>query len=155
MTARENKDITIRAMANKDIDAVYEIDRKLTGEDRTLTLTEEERVVTLTDLITGSFDLSFVAESEGRVVGFILAEHSHVGEPVVDAGLIQAMGILPEYQRQYIGMQLFNELVVRAMAKGIKLLRVMLRERDSRLKDFFAEMGFQRAPLMVYDKSLK
>jgi len=154
MAAIQNNGVTIRPMAYKDIDAVYEIDRKLTGEDRTLTLTEEERAVTLADLLTKSFDLSFIAESEGHVIGFILASHSWVGEPVINAGLIQAIGILPDFQRQSVGMNLLRELVERSKLKGIKLLRVMLRERDSRLKDFFLGMDFERAPLIVYDKAL-
>ncbi|HXY73931.1 MAG TPA: GNAT family N-acetyltransferase [Dehalococcoidales bacterium] len=153
MTTLQN-DVTIRPMSYKDVDAIYEIDRKLTGEDRTLNLTEEERAVTLADLLTGSFDLSFVAEIEGHVIGFILAKHSYVGEPVIDAGLIQAVGILPDYQRQSIGNNLLNELIMRSKTKGIKVLRVILRERDSRLKDFFSGTGFSRASLVVYDKVL-
>ncbi len=146
--AREYK-VKIRPMEPGDIGVIFEIDRRLTGI---------ERAITHADLITqdlgGTLDLSFVAEVGNQVVGFLLARHAYVGEPVVEAGLIQGLGIDPDYSRQGIATKLVNSLLDRCRSKGPKTVRVVLSERDSRMEGFFSYMGFRRAQLIVYDKIL-
>ncbi len=139
----------IRPMEPGDIGAIFEIDRRLTGI---------ERAITHTDLITrdlgGTLDLSFVAEVGDEVVGFLLARHAYVGEPVVEAGLIHGLGVDPDYSRLGIATRLVNSLLERCRSKGPKTVRVILSERDSRMEGFFSYMGFRRAQLIVYDKVL-
>jgi len=136
-------------MEHEDIESVLAIDRKITGV---------RRAITYTDLITGDLggvlDLSVVAEFAGEVIGFILARHAFVGEPVVEAGLIQILGIDPDYWRQSIGTKLVNALVERCESKGLKTVRVMLDERDSQLHAFFANMKFRRGRLIDYTRTL-
>ena len=99
MTATERREtmIRIRPMEPEDIDSVLAIDRKISGV---------RRAVTYTDLITGDLggvlDLSFVAEVNGQVAGFILARRAYVGEPVTEVGLIQILGVDPDYWRQVL-----------------------------------------------------
>jgi predicted N-acetyltransferase YhbS len=141
--------VKIRSMEPEDIGAIFEIDRRLTGI---------ERAVTHADLITGdlghALDLSFVAEVANQVVGFLLARHAYIGEPVVEAGLIQGLGVDPDYSRQGIATKLLNSLLERCRSKGPKIVRVILSERDSQMEGFFSYMGFRRAQLIVYDKLL-
>jgi predicted N-acetyltransferase YhbS len=141
--------VKIRPMEAGDIDVVFEIDRRLTGI---------ERAITHAELITGdlgeTLDLSFVAEVSNQVVGFILARHAYVGEPVVEAGLIQGLGVHPDYSRHGIATKLVNSLLDRCRSKGPKTVRVILSERDSRMEGLFSYMGFRRAQLIVFDKIL-
>jgi predicted N-acetyltransferase YhbS len=147
------RDITgknvIRPMEAGDIDSIFEIYRSLIGE---------ERAIIDTDLIVsdpgGTLDLSFVAEVDGEVTGFIVARHTYIGEPPVEAGLIQGLGVHPLHQRTGIATRLVNTLTASSRAKGIKTLRVMLSERDSQLEGFFRRMNFQPARLVIYDMSL-
>ena len=75
--------IQIRTMEPEDISAILEIDRKIVGI---------QRAVTCQDLITGDLggelDLSFVAETGGQAIRFILARHAYLGDPVIEVGLI-------------------------------------------------------------------
>lgn len=139
----------IRTMKPEDIGAIIAIDQILTGN---------ERATTLSDLVTedlmSAMELSSVAEINNQVVGFILARHAYIGEPVVEAGLIQGLGIHPLYQRRGIATQLINALTERSRSKSIKTLRVMLGEQDSTMKDFFTRVNFRLAQLRVYDKTL-
>ncbi len=132
-----------------DIDAIFEIDKSLTGVERAITHTE-----LITEDLGGVLDLSLVFEISGKVAGFILARHAYVGEPVVEVGLIQGIGVHPLYQRQGIATRLAKALTERSMSKGIKTLRIILSERDSRLEGFFTRMGFRRVELIVCDKKL-
>ena len=139
----------IRPMKPEDIGAIIAIDQILTGN---------ERATTLSDLVTedlmAAIELSSIAEVNDQVVGFVLARHAYIGELVVEAGLIQGLGVHPLYQRRGIATRLINALTESSRAKGIKTLRVMLGEQDSSMKDFFARVNFHLAQLRVYDKTL-
>lgn len=151
MTAIERKEgkIRIRPMEPEDIDSVLAIDRKISGV---------RRAVTYTDLITGDLggvlDLSFVAEVDGQVAGFILARRAYVGEPVTEVGLIQILGVDPDYWRQGIASKLVNALLDTCQSKKLNAVRIMINERDSQLQGLFAHMGFRRGQLIDYTKTL-
>ena len=151
MTATERREtmIRIRPMEPEDIDSVLAIDRKISGV---------RRAVTYTDLITGDLggvlDLSFVAEVNGQVAGFILARRAYVGEPVTEVGLIQILGVDPDYWRQGIATKLVDALLESCQSKKLSAVRIMVNERDSQLQAFFARMGFRRGRLIDYTKAL-
>jgi len=136
-------------MEPEDIDSVLAIDRKISGV---------RRAVTYTDLITGDLggvlDLSFVAEVDGQVAGFILARRAYVGEPVTEVGLIQILGVDPDYWRQGIASKLVNALLDTCQSKKLNAVRIMVNERDSQLQGLFAHMGFRRGQLIDYTKTL-
>jgi len=146
---REEGKVRIRPMEPEDIDSVLAIDRKISGV---------RRAVTYTDLITGDLggvlDLSFVAEVDGQVAGFILARRAYVGEPVTEVGLIQILGVDPDYWRQGIASKLVNALLDTCQSKKLNAVRIMVNERDSQLQGLFAHMGFRRGQLIDYTKTL-
>lgn len=149
VTERRESKTRIRPMEPEDIDSVLAIDRKISGV---------RRAVTYTDLITGDLggvlDLSFVAEVNGQVAAFILARRAYVGEPVTEVGLIQILGVDPDYWRQGIATKLVNALLESCQSKKLSAVRIMVNERDSQLQAFFAHMGFHRGQLIDYTKTL-
>jgi len=137
-------------MEPEDIAGVLDVDRNISGA---------QRAITYTDLITGDLggvlDLSFVAEVSGQIAGFVLARHAYIGEPVVEVGLIQILGVAPTYWRQGIATKLVDALLERCKSRGLKTVRIMVNERDSQLQGFFEQhMGFRRGQLIDYSKSL-
>jgi ribosomal protein S18 acetylase RimI-like enzyme len=146
---RGKRKIRIRPMEPEDIDSVLAIDRKITGV---------RRAVTFTDLITGDLGgvlgLSLVAEVDGQVAGFILARRAYVGEPVVEAGLIQILGVDPDYWRQGIATKLVNALLDTCKSKKLDAVRIMVNERDRQLQGLFEHLGFRRGKLIDYTKAL-
>jgi len=146
---RQERKIRIRPMEPEDIDSVLAIDRKITGV---------RRAVTFTDLITGDLGgvlgLSLVAEVDGQVAGFILARRAYVGEPVVEAGLIQILGVDPDYWRQGIATKLVNALLDTCKSKKLDAVRIMVNERDRQLQGLFEHLGFRRGKLIDYTKAL-
>ena len=148
-TEKRERKIRIRPMEPEDIDSVLAIDRKITGV---------RRAVTFTDLITGDLGgvlgLSLVAEVDGQVAGFILARRAYVGEPVVEAGLIQILGVDPDYWRQGIATKLVNALLDICKSKKLDAVRIMVNERDRQLQGLFEHLGFRRGKLIDYTKAL-
>jgi len=146
---RRERKIRIRPMEPEDIDSVLAIDRKITGV---------RRAVTYTDLITGDLGgvlgLSLVAEVNGQVAGFILARRVYVWEPVNEVGLIQILGVDPDYWRQGIATKLVKALLDTCQSKKLSAVRIMINERDSQLQGLFEHLGFRRGRLIDYTKTL-
>jgi ribosomal protein S18 acetylase RimI-like enzyme len=137
-------------MEPEDIDSVLAIDRKITGV---------RRAVTYTELITGDLGgvlgLSLVAEVNGQVAGFILARRAYVGEPANEVGLIQILGVDPDYQRQGIATKLISVLLDACRSRKLNAVRIMINERDSQLQGLFQHLGFRRGKLIDYTKTLE
>jgi predicted N-acetyltransferase YhbS len=148
-TVKTKEKVAIRSMNPEDISSIIDIDQKLTGVQRAL-----DHIDIITGDMGGSLDLSFVAEVDSQVIGFVLARQVYVGEPVMPAGVIRIIGVDPEYRKQGIATRLVNAVVDLCTLKGIKAVRVIVGEKDSRIEGFFKHLGFGMAKLKVYNKSL-
>jgi len=141
--------VRIRPMEHEDIDSVLTIDRKITGR---------RRAVTYTELITGDLGgvlaLSLVAEVDGVVQGFVLARRIYVVTPPGEVGLIQILGVDPDYQRRGIATKLVNALLDTCRAKKLSAVRIMINARDSQLVGLFEHLGFRRGELVDYTRTL-
>ena len=148
-TEKKRSKIRVRPMEPEDIDNVLAIDRKITGV---------RRAATYTDLIIGDLgkipDLSFVAEVNGEVQGFLLARRAYFGEPFTEVGLIQILGVDPEHWRQGIATGLINALIEACQSKKLSAVRIMVNENDSQLEDLFQRLDFRRGKLIDYTKAL-
>jgi len=142
-------EIKIRPMESKDSGAIFDIDRILSGGSMAIAL-----INLVTEDIKESLDLSFVADVNAQLVGFILARHAYIGRPVVEVCLIQALSVHPLYQGQDIEALLVNALTERVKSLGMKNIRVILSTSDPRMEAFFSRLNFHRAPVIVCDKIL-
>jgi ribosomal protein S18 acetylase RimI-like enzyme len=141
--------IRIRPMEHEDIDSVLVIDRKITGKRRAITYTE-----LITGDLGGVLALSFVAEVDGVVQAFLLARRVYIVEPPGEVGLIQILGVDPDYQRRGIASKMVKALIDACRAKKLSAVRVMINERDEQLVGLFKHLGFRRGELIDYTKSL-
>lgn len=141
--------LMIRPMEPEDISDVLEIDRKSTGERRAPTYNN-----LITGDIGGDFDLSLIGEIGGQVIGFVLARQIYIGEPPIEVGLIQILGVDPDYRGQGIASTLIDAIVEHCRTRGLKAVRVMVSQDDSQLQGFFKHMGFASGQLIDYSKKL-
>lgn len=98
--------------------------------------------------------MSFVAEVDNQFVGFALAYLTYVREQISEACVIQIFGVDPKYQRQGIATKLIQALIEKCRSKKIKLVRVMIDERDNELQNFFKRQGFDRGRCIDYSKTV-
>jgi len=87
-------------------------------------------------------------------VGFVLTRIANPGEPIVGEGLIQAIGIDPEYQRQGVASRLFNAFLDQCRSKGIRSTHIIINENDGQLQSLFVSMGFSSGQLINYTMKL-
>lgn len=159
--AEKKSDVKIRRMVAVDLPRVNAIDRLLFGE---------ERVPTWPFSFESYWalyhpDIRFVAEAEGRVVGFIVGtvveeEHSqsvlnlrHTITPPSrhrNVGWVDMVGIEPEYQRREIGRAL-GEAFYEECKRCDAVMRVIIRESDGRLRNFLESVGFRSSDVVIYE----
>lgn len=150
MSATEKDTVNIRRMERGDIDSVLVIDRKISGG---------RGLITHRDMVDadpgGALDLSFVAEVDDKVIGFILARLTYVGVPFIEVAIIQAIVVDPEYQRQGIAGRLVNALLGYCHDEGINTIRAVIDEHNADLKRFFQRLGFSRSGLVNYARTFE
>ncbi len=158
------REVKVRRMVDADLPRVNQIDSLLFGEERVPTW-------------PFSFEtywkiyrpkLSFVAEVEGIVAGFVVGnivkeEHSQSIVKLIytaersagrgQVGWMDMIGISPEYQHRGIGRALveaFHEECKRNNAT----MRGIARESDERLKNFLVGLGFKKWDVATYEKDM-
>ena len=143
----ETGGVKIRSMQVEDIDAILVIDHEITGLKRAVTYDLDRD-------IGGQFDLSFVAEIDKEVVGFVLASSTYIPERAVEACALLTIGIHPDYQQRGIATKLIEKLMEVSRSKRMKTIRVMVDQRDTQLRDFLDHLEFNRGRLIEYYKEI-
>lgn len=141
-------DLTVRTMEPDDIPHIMEIDRMAAGR----------RAITYQDQIDfylgGELGLSYVAEMDGRVVGFImgrLLERRYT--PFVGAW-VEILGVEPDLKRQGIGRRLLEAFLEGCRKKGIQDVHAVASIRDTEVKPFLEGFGFNEGELVHLHKRL-
>lgn len=138
-------DIVLRRMQEEDIPAILEIDRKVVGQDRTSTWPQQAS----SHFRTYYPPLSYVAEVDGAVVGFILGDIRGAEYALPLSGWIDIAGVDPAHQGRGIGHRLIDAFLQGCRSRGIKA-RAIVREGDAQLQGFLNEMGFHRGELVEF-----
>jgi ribosomal protein S18 acetylase RimI-like enzyme len=96
-----------------------------------------------------------VAETDkGALAGFIAGEIRawEFGQP--PAGWVFAIQIDPELRLKGVGSELFDALVARFKAKGVRRVRTLVERKDHLILSFFRAQGMVAGPSLQLDKDL-
>ena len=110
---------------------------------------EKEKVATQ---LRAPLDLSFIAEYEGILVGFILATLVYAGLPMTGTGVVFLIAVNPEYQKHGIGTMLIDTLEKHCKSKGIDTIRAIIPQKDAKIIKYFTNAGFGKSKMINYDK---
>ena len=102
--------------------------------------------------LRGPLDMSFIAEYEGVLVGFILAALEYAGLPMTGTCAVFLIAVNPEYQKHGIGTMLISALEKHCKSKGIETIRVIIPQHDTKITKYFAKAGFCQSNMLNYDK---
>ena len=137
-------DVKIRSLSQEDLEAIVEIDEKVLGEKRRDYW--EKKLQMMNDK---TFQVSLVAEVEGRVSGFILGDISGWEFGVPDTiGWIDTIGVDPAHQKKGLATALAQELIQRLKAAGVRTIYTLVSWNDWDLLQFFHAMGFSRGDMI-------
>jgi len=106
----------------------------------------------VTSQLEGPLDLSFIAEYEGVLVGFILAKLIYAGHPMTGTGVVFLIAVNPDYQKHGIGTLLIEALEKHCKSKGIATIRAIVPEDDKKIIKYFTKAGFRQSKMLNFDK---
>lgn len=140
--------ITVRVMEPEDIPDVMEIDRKAAGR----------RAITYQDQIDfflgGELGLSYVAEIDGKVVGFIMGRILERRYTPYVGAWVEILGLLPDMKRMGIGTRLLGAFLAGCREKGVQDVHAAASVRDTEVKPFLEALGFREGELVNLHKRL-
>jgi len=143
-------DVKIRRMTRSDIQAVLILDRKMS---------EGRGVLSYKDMAAvdpgGPLDLSFVAEVEGKVIGFIMTRLAYLMIPFIEVCIMQGIVVDPDYRGRGIGGKLLDELLDYCQAEEINTIRAIVPQGNEKLRLFIEAHGFRRSKIINYDKTFE
>ncbi len=160
--AKDNSAVTVRRMTHDDQTRVNQIDRQLFGEHRVPTWPFSFETYWN---IYGP-GISFVAEINGEVVGFLAGTivQQERSQSIIDMmhsatrssrypkiGYIDMIGISTEFQNKNVGRVLVNAFTEECKHNNAAV-RAHIKESDERLSKFLTKMGFKKWETATFEK---
>ena len=148
MGSRSSGDL--RALRPADLDAVVEIDRRITGRSRRVFF-ERRLNAALAD--PAGF-IVVTVDTDGACGGFAIARLQN-GEFGDDrrVAVLDVIGVDPSHQGAGVGAQLLEGITARMKRRDVRELRTQVDWRDQELIRFFAAAGFGLAPRQVLERA--
>lgn len=151
MKKAEKAKVTIRRMIRSDIHEVLFLDRIITGQRRD--------VIKYEDIASANPgtppDMSFVAEADGKIIGFSINRTMYLMVPLTEVCIIHAILVHPDYRGQGIGSKLIEALMNHCQTEGIGTVRALTPLDDKELQALFKRHGFQRSHIVNFDKTFE
>jgi N-acetylglutamate synthase-like GNAT family acetyltransferase len=142
-------DVNIRPLTENDFEAVSEIQEAIMKRKPGEGLKRR-----MHDYIKKDPEANLVAESEGKVVGFVIGGIKDWEFGVEKSGWLEIIGIHPKYMGQGIGRMLGKKLLAHFKKKNIKNIYTVARWDSGDLLAFFKSIGFDRSDFINLEKRL-
>jgi ribosomal protein S18 acetylase RimI-like enzyme len=148
--AKEPK-VKIRRMTRNDIHEVLFLDRIVTGQRRD--------VIKYEDIASANPgtppDMSFIAEIDGKLVGFSINRTMYLMVPLTEVCIIHAILVHPDYRGHGIGKKLIQALLNHCQTEGIGTVRALIPRDNKELQSLFKRQGFQRSHIVNFDRTFE
>ena len=132
--------VNIREMTQDDIPEVVMLDLKVSGLEGPVA-----KSGVVDSYVSGDLGLSCVAETAGKVVGYILGRLAYTPGPITKAAWIQLIGVAPAYRRKKIGRRLIDRFRQRCQERDVSMVHISVPAQDVGSHKFLQQCGFLRA----------
>lgn len=149
--AAEPESVAVRRARRRDLDRVIAIDAAVTGIEKR---DYWRRVFGRYGDAPGADPQFLVADSGGRVVGFVIGEVRdwEFGSP--PCGWVFAIDVAPEARLAGIGARLLAAVCDGFRRAGVRQVRTLLARDDTLVLSFFRSQGMMAAPLIPLEMDL-
>ncbi|MEK7274516.1 MAG: GNAT family N-acetyltransferase [Candidatus Desantisbacteria bacterium] len=144
------KKVAIRPMMEEDISGVLAVDRKIFGRDRALTYSDPIQVY-----VGGEMGMSWVAEVQGKIAGFILCQLAEPRLGMSNVAWIGSIGIDPDFRHRGVAGELTKALMKQCQTLTLKEIHIMADRHDDILEGFLSFMNFRPAELVHYVRRIE
>ncbi len=142
--------VEIREITLKDAEAIQEIRKAISEDDADVNFVK----IIEQQIAEGADKSSLVAYIDDKVVGYMISTTLLAGFGIKKSAWIMAIGVLPEYMGQGIGLKLANKICDIYKAKGIKHIYSSVRWDSTDVLSFFKKLGFERSEFINLKKKL-
>jgi len=144
------EDALIRKLKAKDAEDISKIYASITQ-----TPVKDDFIKIIEEQVNRKEDASFVAELDGRVVGYMISLVISGSFGIKKSTWISNMGVTPKFMGQGIGESLANKIFEFSREKGIKDIYTSVRWDSPDLLSFFKTLGFDRSNFINLRKILE
>ncbi len=144
------EDALIRKLKAKDAEDISKIYAAITQ-----TPVKDDFIHIIAEQVNRKEDASFVAELDGRVVGYMISIVISGGFGILKSTWIANMGVNPKFMGQGIGERLAKKIFEFSREKGIKDVYTSVRWDSPDLLSFFKTLGFDRSNFINLRKVLE
>lgn len=143
--------LRIRTVKAADLPAVVALDATVTGLHKAAYWQRVYRRYG----IKGQGERHFlVAESEGRVCGFVIGEVRDWEFGAPPCGWLFAIDVMPSARQGGVGGRLLSELAQRFRREGVNTLRTMTASNNSLIQSFFRSQGMRAGHLLPLEMEI-
>jgi GNAT superfamily N-acetyltransferase len=144
--------VTVRSAEPSDVDAVVRIDEKLSGHTRKEYWQHRLEVAALRPPW-----MSLVAETDGRVVGFLFG---WVGESEFGiagpTGWVDLIGVDPPYRGRGVGHALTERFIESGRElRAIEKVATLIDLGQADVREFFVRLGFHHGPMIQMEREVQ
>ncbi len=137
--------LKIRGIRQRDLPDILEVDSRITGRPGP----SRDRPVASSHFWTYHPPLSFVAELNGRIIGFVIGTLGGAEYSLPVCGWINIVGVDPDYQGQGVGRALVMHFLNTCQKTGIRA-RCMIPRRTGRFEKMLLSLGFKHGELVDF-----
>jgi len=139
----------VRRMDEKDLDEIINIYGTITNSP----VPPEFKQVTQKRSLDEE-SACFVAELDGRIIGFMISNILTLGFGVTKSAWISNLGVNPEHMGQGIGKKMAEEVNRFYKIKGISHIYTSVRWDSTDMLSFFKTLGFERSDFINLQKTI-
>jgi ribosomal protein S18 acetylase RimI-like enzyme len=133
----------IRQMEIDDIGPVYHLGEDLFTSEELPILYRTWDPYEVTHYFTSDPEYCFVAETNGKIVGFVLAETiEKEGTAWKKYGYLSWIGVAEKFQRTNLGRRLYRKLEDTLKGEGVRMMIADTAADNEPAIKFFAKLGF-------------
>jgi ribosomal protein S18 acetylase RimI-like enzyme len=132
--------VLCRSVAPADLEALVRVDRHITGADRAAWFRR-----TFDEIFRDQgLRVSMVAETDGLLVGFVMARVDFGGFGVLEpVAVLDTLGVDPGFTHRHVASALLSQLLVNLASLQVERIRTRVRCDQPVLLSFFLATGFR------------
>ncbi len=143
------ENVTIRKLSAADTNEIIRIYKSITMQSGDIDIEE-----VIADRAYRDTNACFVAEHQGRLVGFIVSYQLTGSFGIQQSAWIPTFGVDPDFMGQGIGKKLAEAVFNYYKVKGVKNVYTSVRWYDTDVLSFLRTLGFDRSEFINLQKRL-
>jgi ribosomal protein S18 acetylase RimI-like enzyme len=147
---KKRNSLLVREMEIDDLAGVFHLGEKIFTAREVPNLYRTWDEYEVVNLFQSDPEFCLVAESDERIVGFILGTTIEKSQSAWKYGHLVWLGVDPDYHRQGIAVKLFKHFRSLMLESGVRMLLTDTEADNLPALHFFCEMGFGQPQQHIY-----